>query len=186
MNPRLVIAPLSNGRARDWPLGHFRQLAMLFVERLDAIVEFVGMKAQRHIVNGLVRKLPADRYRNHCGLLNWQQTGVLLRNAACTISNNSGIGHYAADLGVPIVCVFGATHSPFEWMPRGPHVSVMIRRTACSICGVDRYPADCPHDLRCLTDITPLQVFDEVRRLGAFSHEHADAAAENPAALYAS
>lgn len=165
MNPRVVIAPLSNQLTRDWPIAHFRELAIICGKKLDATVDFVGTKAQRHHVNAVVRGLPADRYFNRCGLLSWEETGALIRSAACVVSNNSGIGHYAAELGVPLVCVFAATHSPFEWMARGPHVSVLARRTACSLCGVGLWPADCPHDMRCLSDITPEQVFGEVRRL---------------------
>ncbi len=165
MNPRIVMAPLSNQLTRDWPIGHFRELALLCGKELDATVEFVGAKTQRHHVNAMVRDLPADRYINRCGLLSWEQTGALIRSAACVVSNNSGIGHYAAELGVPLVCVFAATHSPYEWMARGPHVSLLARRTGCSLCGVGDRPADCPHHMRCLNDITPTQVFGEVRRL---------------------
>ena len=116
-------------------------------------------------INAVVRSLPADRYFNRCGLMSWEQTGALIRSAACVVSNNSGIGHYTADLGIPLVCVFAATHSPYEWMARGPHVSVLARRTSCSLCGVGNRPADCPHNMRCLSDITPSQAFEEVRRI---------------------
>src|SRR5664279_4423095 len=116
MNPRVVIAPHSNERVRDWPAGHVRQLAILCVERLDAIVEFVGSRAQRHSVNTMIRALPADRYVNRCGLLSWEQSGSLMRTAACVVSNDTGIGHSAAQLGVPVVSVFSAKHSPLEWM----------------------------------------------------------------------
>lgn len=183
MNPRVVIAPLSNQLTRDWPIAHFRELAILCGRQLDAAVEFVGTKAQRQHVNAVVRGLPADRYFNRCGLLRWEQTGALIRSAACVVSNNSGIGHYAAELGVPLVCVFAATHSPYEWMARGPHVSVIARRTACSLCGVGDRPADCPHDMRCLGDITPQQVFDEVRRLVETSPAVVEIAAAHTAAL---
>jgi ADP-heptose:LPS heptosyltransferase len=166
MNPRVIMAPYSNSRTRDWPVGHMRQLAILCVERMDAIVEFVGTRAQRHGVNAMVRTLPADRYINRCGVLTWEQTGSLIRAAACVVANNSGIGHFAAELGVPVVSLFGATHSPLEWMPRGPHVSVMVRHTACVQCGITgESVADCPHQLRCLTDITPSDAFAEMRRL---------------------
>ena len=183
MNLRIVVSPLSNQRTKDWPLDHFFEFAVLCGERLDAVIEFVGARTQRHGVNRLVRTLPADRYRNHCGLLSWQQTGNLIRNAACVVSNDSGIGHYAAELGVPLVSVFAPTHSPYEWMARGQHVSVLARRTACSLCGVGNRPADCPHDMRCLSDITPQQVFDEVRRLVDAPPAAVDIAPAHTAAL---
>ncbi len=164
MNPLVILSPYTNQPVRNWPMAHFKKLAVLCVEQLDAVVDFVGSAQQRHGINAIVRTLPADRYRNRSGRLNWEQTGSLIRTAACVVSNNSGIGHYAADLGVPVVCLFAATHSPFEWMPRGSRVATMVRRTACSLCGIFQSPADCPHELRCLSDIAPQQVFGEICR----------------------
>lgn len=186
MTPRVVIAPFSNQLTRDWPTGHFRELAILCAERLDATVEFIGTKPQRQHVNALVRGLPADRYFNRCGLLSWEQAGTLIRSAACVVSNNSGIGHYTAELGVPLVCVFAVTHSPYEWMARGSQVSVLARRTACSLCGIGDRPADCPHDMRCLSDITPAQVFGEVRRMVTAPPAVVETAPVRAAALSAS
>ena len=48
MNPRIVMAPCSNQLTRDWPIDHFRELAVICGKRLNATVEFVGTKAQRH------------------------------------------------------------------------------------------------------------------------------------------
>jgi len=160
------MAPHSNQLSRDWPIEHFHRLAILCVERLDAVVEFVGTRPQRHSVNRIIRELPVDRYINRCGLLNWKDTEERIRLAACVVSNNSGVGHLAARLGIPTISIFGATHSPLEWMPRGNNVAVIVRGTACSPCLLDSNSLNaCPHKLRCLTDIDPFQVFRELCRV---------------------
>ncbi len=173
---RIVMAPFSNSRMRDWP--YFRSLAVLCVDELDAVVEFVGANVQRQAVNAMVRALPADRYINHCGRLSWAQTGAIIRAAACVVANNSGIGHFAAELGAPVVSIFAATHSPFEWMPRGPNVAVIVRHTACTLCGLDGgLLSDCPYERRCLTDIAPADVLTEIRRMTAGPHRAAPVSA---------
>ncbi len=163
MRGSVVMAPLSNDPLRDWPAEHFRTLAVLCIERLGATVSFLGTRAQRGAVNPIVRTLPSARARNLCGLTDWAAAERLIDQADCVVANNSGIAHVAAGRGVPTVCVFGASHSPAEWMPRGPSVTVLVKRTACAPCGINRI-ADCPSDRRCLREIPPVSVFDAVVR----------------------
>ncbi len=161
------MAPLSSSRVRDWPATGYRELAMLCVEELGATVGLIGSHAQRVAVNEMIRGLPADRYVNYCGRLSWAQAGALIKTAACVVANNSGIGHFAAELGATVVSVFATTHSPLEWMPRGPNVTVVVRKTACSPCIISQSISECPYGRRCLTDIAPSHVLGEIRRLMA-------------------
>lgn len=163
MSRSIVISPLSNDPLRDWPMAHYRDLAMLCVERLDATVDFIGVRAQHAAVMRQIRDLPADRYRNRCGKTSWNETGALLRTADCVIANNSGVAHFAAQLGVTTVCVFGASHDPYEWMARGPDVSILYKKVGCSPCAIG-VVAKCPYNKRCLTEILPEHAFTEVER----------------------
>jgi ADP-heptose:LPS heptosyltransferase len=159
----LVVAPLSNDPLRDWPLPCFAELVRLCLGRLDAEIDCVGIRAQRVAVNQIVRGFPPDRVRNLCGAMAWADTAELVRSASCVIANNSGIAHLAAGLGVPTVCVFGASHNPYEWMARGPFVTTVHKRTGCAPCAFGTL-SDCPFDKRCLREIPPETVFEAVRR----------------------
>jgi ADP-heptose:LPS heptosyltransferase len=170
MTVSIIMAPHSNQVTRDWPLRHFRSLAQLCVERLDAIVEFVGTRSQRASVNTVVRDLPSLRFINSCGLLRWDQTQARIRSAACVVSNNSGIGHLAATMGVPVVTIYSGTHSPMEWMPRGASVTTIVRSMPCSPCSIASQ-SECPYQMACLTQIGPGQVFKEVQRIILRSRE---------------
>lgn len=163
MSVALVIAPLSNDPLRDWPMPHFGRLAALCVERLDAAITYVGIRAQRVAVNQIVRGFPPDRVRNLCGAMSWGQTGELILQATCVVANNSGIAHLAAGLGKPTVCVFGASHNPYEWMARGPAVITLHKQTGCAPCAFGQL-CECPFDKRCLREISPDTVFEAVRR----------------------
>jgi ADP-heptose:LPS heptosyltransferase len=157
----LVVSPLSNDALRDWPLAHYRALAALAVDRLGAPVRFVGTAAQRPRVAAAVAGLAVA---NLCGETSWGELRALLLGAGCVVSNNSGVGHLAASLGAPTVCVFAASHDPYEWMPRGPRVVTLVKRTVCAPCGIGRL-AECAFDHRCLREIGPELVFAAVQRL---------------------
>ncbi len=163
MSRVITISPLSNDPLRDWPMDHHLGLARLCVEKLDAVVNFIGIRSQRAAVSRAVRDLPADRYRNLCGSMSWPETGELLRRSDCVIANNSGIAHYAATLGVATICIFGGSHAPYEWMARGPAVSVLYKKTGCSPCACGLLSA-CPYNHRCLTEILPAHAFSVVTR----------------------
>jgi heptosyltransferase II len=51
---------------------------------------------------------------------------AVLRDAALTISNDTGPGHIAASVGGKLLSVLGPTKIE-QWGPRGPHVSVIQR-----------------------------------------------------------
>ena len=69
MTVELVIAPLSNDPLRDWPIGHYRALASLCAERLDATITLVGTAAQRAAADAVLAGLDPARARNRCSLL---------------------------------------------------------------------------------------------------------------------
>jgi heptosyltransferase-2 len=49
--------------------------------------------------------------------------GALMREAALVISNDTGPGHLAAAVGVPLLSVLGPTE-PGLWRPWGPEVHI--------------------------------------------------------------
>lgn len=161
MTPRIVISPLSNAPLRDWPMESFCQVADLCVERLDAVVEFIGTRQQRVIVSQYLRARSPDHYINQCGRHDWNETSKLLQTASCVVANNSGIGHLSASLGVPTICMFCAAQSPLEWMPRGPKVAVLTTKPACAPCAINDI-SQCPYGRRCFVGIDPLFVFRQV------------------------
>ncbi|MEP7352438.1 MAG: glycosyltransferase family 9 protein [Acidobacteriota bacterium] len=65
-----------------------------------------------------------------------------LARARLYIGNDSGIGHLAAAVGVPVVSIFLST-DPLVWAPRGSHVRVLekpspgdVYRAARSLLGL--------------------------------------------------
>lgn len=160
----MLLSPYSNSALRDWP--HYGALIALFVEHTDLQVTIIGSASQRAAADGLVRAFEATRVTNTAGVLPWPSVLERVRAAKLIVANNSGLAHLGADFGTPTVCVFGASHSPYEWMPRGRQVSVVLKETVCSPCGIDRVER-CPHSVRCLSEIDAETVFEVCRsRIG--------------------
>ena len=160
----VVIAPFSNSLIRDWPLVRYRALVALLIQDPDVRVLVVGAASQWVGANEVVRAFPTERVVNSCGYTAWSDVLDQIGRADCVIANNSGLAHIAAGMGRRTLCVFGASHSPYEWMPRGSAVTIVTKRVECSPCGLDSEGA-CPFGVRCLAEIEPEQVHAECREM---------------------
>jgi heptosyltransferase III len=101
-----VIHPFASGRHKRWALENFHTVA----ERLGVPVRWCAGPEDQ--LDG------AQRFDNLYDLAGWLATARLY------IGNDSGIGHLAAAVGVPVVAIFLAT-DPAVWAPRGDHVTVL-------------------------------------------------------------
>jgi heptosyltransferase III len=102
----VVIHPFSGGARKNWPLAHFRELAL----RLPLSIEWSA---------GPEELLPeAVRFDNLEALASWMSGSRLY------IGNDSGVTHLAAAVGIPVIALFGPT-SPETWAPRGENVTVI-------------------------------------------------------------
>lgn len=155
---RVVISPFANERVREWPTAHFRRLIEIMTGNKAMRVFVVGTQGQRARGNELVRGFSALQVVNACGRLKWHELERLIDSAGCIITNNSGIGHTAAKRGAWTLCIFAASHSWLEWMPRGPRVVLITRMTACAPCELGTQ--SCPNAIACMIDLTPQAVYD--------------------------
>jgi len=101
-----VIHPFASGRHKRWPLENFQAVA----EGLGVPVRWCA--GPEDVLDG------AERFDDLYELAVW------LASARLYIGNDSGIGHLAAAVGVPVVAIFMAT-DPQVWAPRGDHVTVL-------------------------------------------------------------
>ena len=71
------------------------------------------------------------------------------------VTNDSGLMHLAAAVGVPLVALFGSTHPALGFAPAGPGHHVLCTNLACQPCTLHGL-ARCPlgHH-RCMRDLAP-------------------------------
>lgn len=99
---------------------------------------------------------------NLCGRTTWGELGRLLVGAEMFVGHDSGPAHFAAQLGVPTLSLFGFT-SPILNAPIGPRALIVQADMPCAFYGC-RIP--CP-EMTCLANYTPDLIVESVRHLEA-------------------
>jgi heptosyltransferase-2 len=163
-----VLAPGSEyGPAKRWPAGHYAELA----RQLDGPVLLLGSAKDAEVCTQIASTANAAQpgiCHDLAGRTSLQGAIALVAGALAMVSNDSGLMHVAAALGVPQVAIFGSS-SPLHTPPLSPVAQVIwLKQDAhyqppldCAPC----FARQCPlGHTRCLGDVTVAMV---VARLDA-------------------
>lgn len=156
--PIIALCPGSiNSRAKRWPAESYAVLADRCVDTLDAQVLLIGSKEEME-----VSRQVADRMHNKPIVLTGQtdiaEAVAVLSVADLLVTNDTGPAHIAAALGRPTLVIFGPTN-PLTTRPFSPFAEIIRHPPECAPCML----RDCPIDHRCMTAITPDEVFAHAR-----------------------
>jgi len=91
-----------------------------------------------------------------------RQLVALIERADLVICQDSATAHIAAALDRPLVCITGPTN-PLRTGPYGRISDVVWLEPECAPCYLRRL-SQCPHDHRCMRDLTVDQVLDAARQ----------------------
>lgn len=158
--PVIALCPGStNSRAKRWPAERFARLADRLIEELHAEIVLIGaedeLPVSREVENAMLQKpvvlTGATKLAEAVGVLS--ATDLL-------ITNDTGPAHIAAALGRPTLVIFGPT-DPTTTRPFGDNAVVIRKPPECAPCML----RDCPIDHRCMTAISPDEVFDQARKV---------------------
>ncbi len=161
-----VFAPGAEfGPAKRWPAAHYAELA----QRLQRRVLLLGSGKEAALCEEIAASANAQRVGqclNLAGRTTLDQALCLIAAAASMVSNDSGLMHVAASLGVAQVALFGSS-SPLHTPPLNDRAQVLWLKNDdlyqppldCAPC----FQRDCPLPagplhLRCLNDISAAQV----------------------------
>ena len=160
----VVFAPGAEfGTAKRWPTRHFAELAT----RLDLPVVLLGSGKESALCDEIampVNAVHAGKCLNLAGKTSLPQALSLIAASRSAVSNDSGMMHVAAALGVPQVAIFGSS-SPLHTPPLSDKASVLWLKTDpayqppldCAPC----FARECPlGHTRCLNDIGAGRVLD--------------------------
>jgi heptosyltransferase II len=146
------------GPAKRWPIEHFATLGRRLIDSGYA-VWLVGSPNDQLAADPLAAMVP--EMRNACGRTDLGTAIDLLATARVVISNDSGLMHAAAAVGVPVVALFGSS-SPEYTPPLSPLARVARIDIACSPC----FQRVCPlGHFKCMRELSPNLVYD-LARLG--------------------
>jgi heptosyltransferase-2 len=152
LNPGAAFGP-----AKQWPAEHFAALARDLADRRGSGVLVLCGPSERELARRIARA--AGRRSVHAladlgvppslGL-----TKACVRRCGLLVTTDSGPRHFAAAFGRPVVTLFGPTHVAWTetYYPRAVHLQ---KKVDCGPC----QRRVCPLDHRCMTGLTPAEVY---------------------------
>ena len=151
--PLLGLCPGAEfGPAKRWPVDHFAAVARRWQDEGGAVWLF-GSPRDAELGAAIASAVPGAL--NLAGRTRLTEAVDLLALTDAVVSNDSGLMHVAAALARPLVALFGSSsseHTP----PLGERQTILSRDLPCRPC----FQRECPlGHLRCLTEITPEQVW---------------------------
>jgi heptosyltransferase-2 len=159
-NLLVALCPASiNSRAKRWPAERYAALADRLIDELGAQVLLVGSNAEAGVsleVSGQMRNQPLTL----TGQTDLAELVATLSLVDLLVTNDTGPAHIASALGRPTLVIFGPTN-PLTTRPFSPLGEIVRKPPDCAPCML----RDCPIDHRCMTAITPADVFERARSL---------------------
>ncbi len=152
--PLVALCPGStNSRAKRWPSAAYAALADQLVEVAGVCIVIIGAREELDITNEVVGQMRM-RPVVFTGETTLAQSVAILSLVDLLVTNDTGPAHVAAALSRPTLVIFGPTN-PLTTRPFSPTAEVVRRVPDCAPCML----RDCPIDHRCMTAITPEEVY---------------------------
>ena len=154
------------GPAKRWPVAHFVDLAL----KLDVPVVLLGSGKEFELCETIAAPVNTQFARkclNFAGKTTLAGAFAVISAAKSVVSNDSGLMHVAAALGVPQVAIFGSS-SPLHTPPLNDLAQVLwLKNDASYQPPLDCAPCferDCPlGHTRCLNDIAANDVLQKIQ-----------------------
>jgi heptosyltransferase-2 len=146
----------TNSRAKRWHAESYARLNDHLQTDLNLNVVLVGAKDEAE-VSGEVFAKSEKKPIILTGKTNLAEAVAILSEIDLLVSNDMGLAHIAPAVGTKTIVIFGPTNEKTT-QPAG---SEIIRRDVeCAPCML----RDCPIDHRCMTRISPEEVFEKARK----------------------
>ncbi len=158
--PLIALCPGSiNSRAKRWPAEQYAALADRFMTELAAEVVLIGSAEELDVSMAVSQKM-REKPIILTGKTDLAQAVSVLTVVDLLVTNDTGPAHVAAALERPTLVIFGPTN-PLTTRPLSELAEVVRYPPDCAPCML----RDCPIDHRCMTAITPADIFERAVRI---------------------
>ncbi len=148
------------GPAKQWPPGYFRKLAEMLIS--EGYQVWTMGSAGEADLGEAIDPGSGEGYLNLCGRTRLEDTVDLMHLASLVVTNDSGLMHVAAAVGVRVEAIYGSS-SPSYTPPLSRSARVHWLGLECSPC----FERQCPlGHLKCLYEITPERMFESILASG--------------------
>ncbi|HKO60565.1 MAG TPA: lipopolysaccharide heptosyltransferase II [Pyrinomonadaceae bacterium] len=152
----IALCPGSiNSRAKRWPAERYAALGDRMISELDADVVLIGSEAELEVTSQVTKAMKRQPIVL-TSKTNLTQLAGVLSLVDLLVTNDTGPAHIASALGRPTLVIFGPTN-PLTTRPYSESGQIMRVPPECAPCML----RDCPIDHRCMTAITPDDVFQQ-------------------------
>ena len=155
---QIAVFPKAGNDVKEWPRDNYAALIRQLSSRpdIDGInVYFANQKEADDYALG-----QQDKVHIHSGLDLPSLMAALSENVLC-IANNSFGAHIGGYLGLVVIGIYGGQETVAEWAPVFNSAYVIHHPVPCSPCHI-AHRSECPHSLRCLTEIKTDTVYKKV------------------------
>jgi heptosyltransferase-2 len=153
----LGIAPGAEyGEAKRWPVEHFAKVAIKAIDKGWKVI-LLG-SANDHDLGRSLDQLTKNKVINLIGKTKLEEVIDVMSICNSFLSNDSGLMHVAASMGIKQVAIFGSS-DPKKTPPLSRHAEIMYLSLSCSPC----FERSCPlQHTNCLKNIKPEEVIRKV------------------------
>ncbi len=160
--PWICMAPGSVWASKRWSAERFaitgRELSR------DFRIVLLGSPGEKQLCDQVASSIPGSM--NLAGQTSLLDAAAWLAGSRLFVGNDSGLGHLAGALDIPVCTIFGSTSASLGFAPMGTKVHLVDNPLPCKPCsrhGVDACPQNL--DFRCLDTASVDQVLGACRNL---------------------
>jgi heptosyltransferase-2 len=158
------------GSSKHWSADSFAELARRLVRARGSGILVLCGPSERDLARQIVGAADSAAVVSLADVpLSLGLTMACVRRADLLITTDSGPRHFAAAFGTPVVTLFGPTHIAWTetYFEKAVHLQKQVDCGPCQ-------QRVCPLDHRCMTLLTPDEVFDAAQNLLARYPPHRD------------
>lgn len=158
----LIIHTKSNGHGREWPIGHYQELAKLLGVNPDIHLWATGSVAEGQWLDEHASELlQMPNVTNVCGKFTLDELTSFIQAANGVIASGTGPLHLSAAVGQRTLGLFPPTRPmhPGRWAPLGKRAQFLCETISCSNCE-KKQTLSC----KCMENIAPDTVAEVVLR----------------------
>jgi lipopolysaccharide heptosyltransferase II len=155
----VALCPGAKHNTKRWPVEYYAEtIDRLAVRSQPVVPVFLSSSPDDGLLEAALRR--AVRRPEAIRLIRQpiRRAAALLSRCRSVVTNDSGLMHLSAALGIPVVALFGPTVGEFGFFPAGPGHQVLERALPCRPCSLHGGQV-CPEKhFRCLKEIPPEDV----------------------------
>jgi len=160
--PYICFAPGAGFFTKRWPKEKYKKLTDLIQQDSQVKIVILGGEQDQKIGLFLNDQISII---NLSGQLTLLETAHVISKGKMIVSNDSGLMHMATAVRTPVLAIFGSTVKELGFFPyRAESVVIENSDLSCRPCShIGRHKCPKGH-FKCMEDITPEQVYDELKR----------------------